>query len=257
MTKKNSILTIIKCIILPFFLYLFINFIVSFLFTLFSSNENVNVILIQGVINLVSIIILLPLYICTKKHLLVKNHFNYNRQLLYIIPLGISICIICNMFLQYLPSFENNRVSKAILELVKDNLLLTIIIVNIITPIMEELLFRGFIFDTIKYISNYIVAIIISALLFGLIHGNLVQFIYALIAGIFIGYVRYKFNNLICPIFMHIVMNFSSLIFVTDIISVVGIQKQLFICFIFLSIIIISLIRIRSYNTTYIDDLNV
>ena len=59
-----------------------------------------------------------------------------------------------------------------------------IIGVGILTPILEELVFRGIIYDKLKKMMSAKQAVIVSALLFGVIHFNVVQFIYAFLIGI-------------------------------------------------------------------------
>lgn len=49
----------------------------------------------------------------------------------------------------------------------------------ILSPIMEELVFRGIVFGNMRKIMNVPQAVFLSALLFGLIHFNVVQFVYA------------------------------------------------------------------------------
>ena len=48
----------------------------------------------------------------------------------------------------------------------------------ILSPIMEELVFRGIVFGNMRKIMNVPQAVFLSALLFGLIHFNIVQFVY-------------------------------------------------------------------------------
>lgn len=53
----------------------------------------------------------------------------------------------------------------------------------VVVPIAEELLFRGSILKRVSMISDEKVGVLCSALLFGVIHMNLVQFIYATLLG--------------------------------------------------------------------------
>ena len=62
------------------------------------------------------------------------------------------------------------------------NIWLNLALISIIGPIFEEILFRKILIDkTIKYGAR--ISIIISALLFGLFHGNVNQFFYAFLMG--------------------------------------------------------------------------
>ena len=80
------------------------------------------------------------------------------------------------------------------------------ILLNFIGPIFEELLFRKLLIDrTIKYGAK--ISIILSATLFGLMHGNLNQFFYAFLLGGFFSYIYIKTGKIIYPILLHICLN--------------------------------------------------
>jgi len=78
---------------------------------------------------------------------------------------------------------------------------------GVIAPIIEELIFRGLVFNRIKYNYNAVAAIIISAVVFGIYHGNLTQGVYATLLGICLAYVYNKTENLLVPICIHISAN--------------------------------------------------
>lgn len=76
----------------------------------------------------------------------------------------------------------------------------------IIGPIGEEMLFRGFIMKTLSRVSTRF-AIIVSALLFGFMHGNFQQAILAFLLGLFLGKIDQRHNSLVPSIIVHIVIN--------------------------------------------------
>lgn len=80
-------------------------------------------------------------------------------------------------------------------------------IVVICAPIMEELLFRKTLIDRTAHFGEGI-SILFSGLVFGLFHGNLVQFGYAFLLGIFFGFIYIKTKNIVYPIILHMVINF-------------------------------------------------
>lgn len=70
-------------------------------------------------------------------------------------------------------------------------------------PIIEEILFRGIIFNgLVKRYSNNM-AIIASSFIFGLIHFNFYQFCMAFLFGIFLAYLYLKTYSIILCIFAH------------------------------------------------------
>lgn len=79
-----------------------------------------------------------------------------------------------------------------------------------VPAICEELIFRGMIFNGLKRGIGSIWAIILSSLLFALIHQNINQFIYPFIMGSVFAILMNKTNNLIYPILMHFFNNLTT-----------------------------------------------
>lgn len=87
------------------------------------------------------------------------------------------------------------------------NIWINLLLISIIGPIFEEFFFRKLLIDrTIKYGAK--LSIILSALMFGLFHGNLNQFFYTFFIGGFFAYVYIKTGKLIYPVLLHIIINF-------------------------------------------------
>lgn len=81
---------------------------------------------------------------------------------------------------------------------------------EVVAPISEELLFRQVIFKRLKNIAPVWVAVTVSALLFGVYHGNLVQGIYAFIMGILLALVYEWTGSFAAPVIFHMVANHVS-----------------------------------------------
>lgn len=95
-----------------------------------------------------------------------------------------------------------------------------IIVTAILAPIGEELMFRGVILRRLCAVSQRF-AIFASALIFGMMHGNLVQMILGFCVGLVFGYAAVKTGSLLLPIAGHIFVNTfavscSILTFLTD-----------------------------------------
>ncbi len=80
---------------------------------------------------------------------------------------------------------------------------LTIVATSVMAPIVEELLFRGLIYKRMRNHVSPLFSSLISATMFGLIHGNLVQFIYAFLVGMIICWVYETFKSIWAPIIFH------------------------------------------------------
>lgn len=82
--------------------------------------------------------------------------------------------------------------------------------VGILAPLAEEIVFRGAILRTLLNMmskKNHWVAIMISAAIFGVIHGNTAQFVNALLMGLLLGWMYYRTKSLVPGILMHWVNN--------------------------------------------------
>ncbi len=83
---------------------------------------------------------------------------------------------------------------------------LNLLLISIIGPIFEEFFFRKLLIDrTIVYGAK--VSIILSAVIFGLVHGNLNQFFYSALIGGFLGYVYIKTGRITYTIALHMIIN--------------------------------------------------
>lgn len=92
------------------------------------------------------------------------------------------------------------------------NIIPIIIFVVILSPIVEEIIFRGVILNKLRIYGERR-AIWFTALTFALFHGNLSQFFYAFILGLIFGYVAIKTNTIRYAVILHIGVNlFGSLI---------------------------------------------
>ncbi|MCB4235379.1 CPBP family intramembrane metalloprotease [Kaistella anthropi] len=86
-----------------------------------------------------------------------------------------------------------------------------IVMAVIMAPIFEEIVFRGIIQKgLINKGTKPGVAIAISSIVFGLVHGNPWQFVGAVLLGSVLGFVYYKTKSLLLPIFLHAFNNLCS-----------------------------------------------
>ena len=73
-------------------------------------------------------------------------------------------------------------------------------------PLAEELLFRGLILRVLEPAGKQF-AILASALLFGLLHGNVIQIPFAFLVGLVLGYVTVEYS-IVWAIVLHVINNF-------------------------------------------------
>lgn len=112
---------------------------------------------------------------------------------------------------------------------------------GILAPLGEEFVFRGVVYGRLKKVSNVPVAVVVSGLLFGLFHGNLVQAVYATLLGIVLAIVYEIYDSILAPILFHAVANLFVYVMM-DLMPFGGIFVTLPACIFFLLISAVSLI---------------
>lgn len=193
-----------------FFQFIIFNVVGSADANLFS---NINVKTIAGAI--CNYILPLPVFIYFMKKLdstkLPKQNINLKTLIAYI-SITFTLMVIGNIIgltiTSAIGTVIQNDVSNPIQNLINStDIMLNLILISIIGPIFEEVIFRKILIDrTIKYGAK--VSIILSAVLFAFFHGNLNQFFYALLIGGFFAYVYIKTGKIIYTILLHLIINF-------------------------------------------------
>lgn len=82
-----------------------------------------------------------------------------------------------------------------------------LLLYGVFSPITEELVFRGILFNESKTFMKPSYAAILSAALFGFYHGNIVQMIYGLALGLILAYAYHYSGQFIVPVVLHAVVN--------------------------------------------------
>ncbi len=104
------------------------------------------------------------------------------------------------------------EIDNTVGELIENsNPLILILVIGIIGPILEELVFRKFIIDRIRPYGEFL-AVMFSALTFGMFHGNFYQLFYAFAIGFILSFIYIRTKNIIYPIILHIAFNSFSVI---------------------------------------------
>ncbi|MCR5388283.1 MAG: CPBP family intramembrane metalloprotease [Lachnospiraceae bacterium] len=113
-------------------------------------------------------------------------------------------------------------------------LYMLILLYCIVTPAVEELMFRGLIYRLLRKKLAFPPAVIISAALFGLYHGNIIQFIYAFVMGIFFAVLCELSGSLIIPVLAHAANNVLAVITSFGLFNIIISDKKALVLFIML-----------------------
>ncbi len=83
----------------------------------------------------------------------------------------------------------------------------------VVIPIMEEMIFRGMVYNRIKeYTGSLYAGAMISSLMFALYHFDLLQGIYTFLLGILLVYIYERYKNIMAPMILHMITNFFAII---------------------------------------------
>ena len=140
----------------------------------------------------------------------VKGHVSkslYIRSIFAVFPVSIALSYFSTFLASILSGGEAENATIG--RLVSDNNILAMIMVSVLAPIFEELVFRKLIIDRTRRYGE-VMAIVYSALAFGLFHCNIYQFFYAFAMGIIFGYIYVRSGNIIMTIVMHMIVNTST-----------------------------------------------
>ena len=151
---------------------------------------------------LFDIIVAIYLYLRNKrkeKKVKVANYFP-------IVYLGIGMAVVLNMLI-FLFNLNGDTADL--------NIYLAILSSGIIGPILEEMLFRYVFLNRLRNFFTTRNAILLSSLVFALLHGDIITMIYAFIMGFIFAYVYVKYDNIKVSIMCHISAN-TIVIFLTS-----------------------------------------
>ncbi|MHA6697807.1 CPBP family intramembrane glutamic endopeptidase [Chryseobacterium sp. A321] len=153
-----------------------------------------------------------------------KLSFNFSTKnvstYLLIFPLMLGMMFIAEYFTELIPTTgpvfgELYEWFSQLMQMLSEDPLTMIVMAVVMAPIFEEIVFRGIIQKGLqKGGLSPITSIWISAIFFGIIHGNPWQFVGAVLLGYVLGLVYYRTKSLLMPILLHAFNNALSSILI-------------------------------------------
>lgn len=133
-----------------------------------------------------------------------------------VIILGISTNIFISNFISFLPIPESliQEYAEATNLLGDDITVIQVLAVVIAAPILEEVLYRGLIMKSLQRGMPVIVALILQAIVFGLMHGQLLWICYATFLGVLLAVIKLKYKSLYPSILLHLAFNIANYILI-------------------------------------------
>ena len=190
--------------LIPLYILILLNpillFIIASVYATYNIDNLTNFINNYGGIILILTNITYIIYII-KKHRIKVNKYNLidNYPKIY---LFISI----PLFLNSLILLINNQKIPTI------NIYIALFGSVIIGPILEELVFRYLIYNNLNKFNKKNTSIILSSLIFALVHNGFINIVYAFIIGTILTIIYSKNKNIKEVIILHMVANFMSLL---------------------------------------------
>lgn len=129
---------------------------------------------------------------------------------------GMAMAVLANLAASYLMAFfmelgvpypeMADTVEPTVLSLVLNG-----IGTAVLPALVEETVFRGYMLGALRPHGEKL-AIVITAVLFGLIHGNLLQFPFAMILGLALGWLTVQTDSLLPAVLLHFTNNLTSVL---------------------------------------------
>lgn len=146
-----------------------------------------------------------------KKYAVVRHNFRLQDFSLLLLLIGATIVFIIGLYVPFNKTINTVFRTQDAITNPFENLLFFAGAISI-GPILEEILFRGMILRGLLTTKSPISAILISSLLFGVIHIKPIQIINGFILGLFIGWIYYKTRSIGVTIIIHSISNLTVVI---------------------------------------------
>lgn len=170
-------------------------------------------------LNLISIILCMLVYLVL---LTGKTHFKINlfqnisfQGILLAAGCAILFYFVLDkgldpVFEKMFPSSEGDY--QQMLKSLSSAPVIGLIRVCLLAPVIEEILIRGFLLDGLSRSYGNVIALLVSAFFFALLHFNMVQTLSAFICGVLLGLLYLHTGSIFCCILAHIGYNLISYI---------------------------------------------
>ena len=128
-----------------------------------------------------------------------------------ILAAGMAICVLANFatsYITYIFSLFGIRPMEmdSYLQPTLSSLLLNLVVFSLLPAVLEEMVYRGYFIKLLRPYGDTL-AVVVSAVLFGLMHGNLLQFPFALMLGLAFGYIAVRTRRIWITMILHFLNN--------------------------------------------------
>lgn len=154
--------------------------------------------------------IVIYIFFCTKE-LKIKSENFTPVKVICVIFISLGMAVILNVLLsdKFIPwdKIPGDFVYPAESNVTTIPLFVSLIAYGVGAPFGEEMLFRALIFNKFNKVMPSMVAMLLSAFMFGFYHGNLIQGIYAFLMGFLFAFLYQKSGSFLAPFLAHSAAN--------------------------------------------------
>lgn len=139
--------------------------------------------------------------------------FTDKKNVLWIVCLGFFGSTGLGRFVSLLPLdniIGNYEMTSS--SLLRGNLFIQILSLAVIVPLAEELIYRGLVFSRMRKLMDVKIAMVMTSVLFGIFHFNLLQGVYAFLLSILLICIYLRYQSVFACVIIHAVANLISVL---------------------------------------------
>ena len=134
------------------------------------------------------------------------------KEWLLLVPFAVCVDKIGTFLNLFSQLFTKNAIGSYVVELMEAYPFPVVFFVIAVTPaVCEELVYRGILYRAYRN-SGIGIAIVLTAVMFGVMHGNWNQFIYAFVLGMLFALVNEITGSVLPSVFLHLYINGRSVV---------------------------------------------
>ena len=139
------------------------------------------------------------------------------RSVILILAIGSFASLFLNVLFSLLNFTESSKVyGQVAANQFSLSLAWGILLYGIVSPITEEIVFRGLVYNRLRRTFSLPISLITSSLLFGIYHGNIVQAFYGFLLGLLIAWIYEKYGSFLMPVLIHSTANITIYIIMSN-----------------------------------------
>lgn len=129
-------------------------------------------------------------------------------KLLWTVLGSAALALFCNQLVSVLPlGYWVKDFEEASEALDTGGIWLQMAAAGFLVPLVEELVMRGLMYQRLRRMIRPLSAMLVSALVFGIFHGNVIQGVYAFFMGMFFAWLMERYQRLLMPVVAHMTAN--------------------------------------------------